>query len=123
MLITHCSLALNSISAQGLLNFEKDTLHLGKIKQGEKSVDFTFTFTNTGDSPVIIEKIGVSCGCTEVSWSLGPIAPMEKGAIRGTYVPGTFLGDFRKRIVVFSNSTVSKLPLYIEGVIESEKTE
>jgi len=90
---------------------------LGKIKHGETTVDFTFT--NTGDTLVSIKKIGVSCGCTAVSWSMGPITPMEKGEVRGTYTPQA-PGEFRKRLVVFSDAVVNKLPLYIEGVVQSK---
>ncbi|MEE9361459.1 MAG: DUF1573 domain-containing protein [Cellulophaga sp.] len=104
------------ISAQGVLTFKKDTIQLGRIAQSETAMDFVFYFTNTGDTSTIIKKIGVSCGCTAVSWSIGPLLPSSSGKIRGTYTPES-PGRFRKRLVVFSDAEVDKIPLYIEGEV------
>jgi Protein of unknown function (DUF1573) len=36
---------------------------IGKITEGEK-VEITYRFVNSGDKPLVIQSIGVSCGCT-----------------------------------------------------------
>ena len=108
---------LHPISAQGELTFKKDTIRLGKIAQSETAIDFLFSFTNTGDTSITIEKIGVSCGCPAVSWSMEPLLPSGSGEVRGTYTPGS-QGKFRKRLVVFSDAGTDKIPLYIEGEVQ-----
>ena len=43
--------------------FEEETIDYGKIEKASNG-ERTFVFTNTGDQPLIIEKIKSSCGCT-----------------------------------------------------------
>src|SRR5687768_15114344 len=38
---------------------------LGKVEEGQV-VDVTFRFKNTGDKPLIIADVSVSCGCTTI---------------------------------------------------------
>src|SRR6187397_2841031 len=38
---------------------------LGKVEEGQV-VDVAFRFKNTGDKPLIIPNVSVSCGCTTI---------------------------------------------------------
>src|SRR5258708_10316208 len=49
--------------AEDVIKFKELSYDFGKIKQGSP-VTHDFNFTNTSDTPVIIESATPSCGCT-----------------------------------------------------------
>ncbi|MGB0934229.1 MAG: DUF1573 domain-containing protein [Lishizhenia sp.] len=59
---------------------DKTTVKLGKFKEGEK-VTHTFTFTNSGEIPLVITNAKVSCTCTTIDFSKKPILPGDTSAI------------------------------------------
>jgi Protein of unknown function (DUF1573) len=63
-----------------VISFTETTHDFGSIKDGEV-VKHTFTFTNTGKSPLVIESATSTCGCTVPEVPKGPVAPGEKGKI------------------------------------------
>lgn len=63
-----------------VMELEEDEHNFGKVYEGEK-VKHVFTFVNTGDAPLIIEKTGKSCGCTVPSFSKEPVMPGDTGKI------------------------------------------
>ena len=44
-------------------------------------VEYTYTFKNTGESPLIIESVRPSCGCTAPDWTKTPIPVGGEGKI------------------------------------------
>ena len=67
------------------ITFDSTQLSLGHIIQGTQ-VERTYTFTNTGGSPLVITDVRSSCGCTVgKDWPKQPIAPGEGGAISVTF--------------------------------------
>ena len=46
------------------IRFEQDTLRLGQVAL-EATVPFVFSYTNTGDVPLLIKNVQTTCGCTE----------------------------------------------------------
>jgi hypothetical protein len=64
--------------------FESETIDFGKIKQGVP-VKGTFTVTNIGNEPLIIEQANPTCGCTISDYTKSPIAPGKTGVINATY--------------------------------------
>lgn len=61
--------------------FQEEEYDFGTINEGD-IVEHTFTFTNTGEAPLIIESARASCGCTVPSWPKEPIAVGETGEIQ-----------------------------------------
>ena len=49
------------------IRFEQDTLRLGQVALGA-TVPFVFSYTNTGDVPLLIKNVQTTCGCTEATW-------------------------------------------------------
>jgi hypothetical protein len=45
----------------------------------EMSSNIHFTFTNTGETPLLIEKATATCGCTVPKWPKDPIPAGGKG--------------------------------------------
>lgn len=61
--------------------FPAEEHDFGTIKEGE-IVEHTFSFTNNGEAPLIIESARASCGCTVPKWPKEPIAAGETGEIQ-----------------------------------------
>lgn len=64
-----------------VLTFDNPYQNLGTIKKGEKK-EFSFPFTNTGESPLVIQMI-TACECTTLKWTKVPVEPGKKGMIVG----------------------------------------
>lgn len=68
---------------QNIVKFDKETIHLGKIKKGAMVSD-VFTFTNITDEEVEIDIVS-TCDCTEANWTAYPLQPGESGKIEFTF--------------------------------------
>jgi hypothetical protein len=86
-----------------ILAFEKNTHDFGDIFQGDK-VDQIFKFTNTGNEPLIITNIQVTCGCTAPEWPRNPIPPGGKGEIKIGFNSAGKIGRQNKTVTVISNA-------------------
>lgn len=70
--------------ADEVAKFATETVDLGKIKQSVPATA-TFTVTNIGKEPLIIEQASPTCGCTIGDYTKEPIAPGKSGTITATY--------------------------------------
>lgn len=61
-----------------VMTFDKTEHDFGRIAQGT-NVEHLFTFTNTGEAPLVLSDAKASCGCTVPTFTKDPIAPGEKG--------------------------------------------
>lgn len=52
----------------------------GTLLEGQKAVH-KFTIENTGNAPLVIEKIKTTCGCTTGDYTKGEIAPGAEGEV------------------------------------------
>lgn len=68
-------------SGQAVIKFDKTVQHLGFVTKGD-TVQFEYTFTNTGNQPLVISDSKVECGCTMVEIPKDPIPPNKQGVIR-----------------------------------------
>jgi hypothetical protein len=111
-----------SVSAQAEIKFEKLVHDFGTFSEASPVVNCTFTFTNTGDKPLVINQAVASCGCTVPEYTKAPIEPGKKGEIKVTYNgTGKFPGHFKKSITVRTNGKVEMTRLYIEGTMVEKK--
>lgn len=86
-----------------VIKWEKNTHDFGDITQSDK-VEQTFAFTNTGNEPLIITNIQVTCGCTAPKWSRDPIPPGERSEITVAFNPAGKMGKQNKVVTVVSNA-------------------
>lgn len=98
------------------IRYEKDSYDFGKIKQGEK-VSHSFTFTNTGKSPLIITNATASCGCTTPIWPKKPIMPGDTGSIAVTFNSAGKSGLQDKLITVTANSQPPQSIVHLIGEV------
>lgn len=93
----------------------KETDHdFGQIAQG-KPVFYNFQITNRGTTPLKLENVIASCGCTTPEWKNEPIAPGATDVIRVGYNAATE-GHFEKSITVYYNENQTK-QLLIKGMV------
>jgi hypothetical protein len=58
--------------------------NFGRITEGQK-LEVSYKFRNSGDQPLIIEKVQPSCGCTVAEQPTEPIAPGNEGVIKALF--------------------------------------
>ena len=115
-MLLFCGMSVALAQKPAEIKFDKLTHDFGTFSEKSPVVSCTFTFTNVGESPLIINQAVASCGCTVPEYTKTPIQPGEKGEIKVTYNgTGKFPGHFKKSITVRTNGTVEMTRLYIEG--------
>lgn len=85
-------------TAADVAKFTSETIDLGKLKQGNPTTA-TFTITNIGTEPLIIEQATPTCGCTIGDYTKSPIPPGKTGTITATYNAAA-LNHFDKHLTV-----------------------
>lgn len=104
------------------IKFDKTTHNFGSFSEKDPKVTCTFTYTNVGEQPLIVNQAIASCGCTVPEYTKTPVQPGEKGEIKVTYNgAGKFPGHFKKSITVRTNGAVEMTRLYIEGDMTEAK--
>ena len=98
----------NSINAQTKTSnskpnivFEKTSHDYGVIFAGDNG-EAIFKFKDEGKSPLIINNVVASCGCTTPKWSKDPVMPSQSGEIKITYNTN-IISDIKRSITVSTN--------------------
>jgi hypothetical protein len=94
----------------------KDTGHdFGEIKYGGNG-SCDFIFKNTGKSPLVVDNVKSTCGCTVPEWTKEPVPSSGTGKIRVMYDTHR-VGAFSKTLIVSSNASNSPIRLFIKGKV------
>lgn len=107
------------ISAEMLENpttieFEDPEYNFGEISLGS-SVEFSFKFKNTGESPLIIQSVKAACGCTVLKdWPKEAIMPGESAEIPIVFT-AKYPGDQKKYVSIIANTRPSITKVYLIG--------
>lgn len=110
-------LAFSQSSGKANAEFKRKSHNFGTIKEEMRAVTTQFEFTNTGDSPLIIQRVRASCGCTTPTFTKEPILPGKTGTIDVKYSTVSRPGNFRKNITVYTNVPDSVYVLTISGSV------
>lgn len=87
-----------------VITWEKSSHDFGDIFQGDK-VEHTFYFTNTGNEPLIITNVQVSCGCTmPKGWPRDPVPPGAGGEITVSFNSAGKMGMQNKPVTLITNA-------------------
>lgn len=104
------------------IKFDKVVHNFGKFDEANAIMTCSFTFTNTGNAPLIVTQCVASCGCTVPIYPDKPIAPGKKGVIKVTYNgKGRMTGQFKKIITVMTNAKTKLTRLCVEGEMVETK--
>lgn len=101
--------------------FRETTYNFGTVPEKKGKVSHEFTFTNTGDKPLVIVDATAECGCTMPEYPQAPIPPGKTGVVKVTYNPLGRPGGFTKKVTVKTNAKPRKSYIYIKGVVNPNK--
>jgi hypothetical protein len=104
-----------------VMKFAESEFDFGDIKPNS-TVRHTFTFTNVGKSPLLIEDAVASCGCTTPSWTKEPVAPGAKGTMEVQFDSRGKQGIVSKQVAVRANTQPSTTTILIKGNILTDAT-
>ena len=106
--------AVNNTPSEGpVMEFKDVVVDYGTIKQNSEPFR-VFTFTNTGNEPLVIKHAKGSCGCTVPTYPKEPILPGETNEVKVRYDTKR-TGPFTKTVTLTTNEEVSKKVLTIKG--------
>lgn len=86
-----------------IISVEKD--HIQSFYTFGEVKPFIFEIQNIGDQDLVINKVQVSCGCSEAEIKDKIVKPKQKTIINGTYFPSPEKETFSVSMTVFSNAT------------------
>lgn len=99
------------------IQFQALEHNYGTIQKGSDGT-CTFTFTNTGNEPLVLSNVKASCGCTTPKWTQKPVMPGQTGNIDVRYNTNN-VGGFNKSITVTSNAVDNpRIVLKIKGNVQ-----
>ncbi|HNL37739.1 MAG TPA: DUF1573 domain-containing protein [Saprospiraceae bacterium] len=116
------SFALNAQTTTGpVMTFQQTTIDYGTIEKGSEPLR-KFSFTNTGNEPLIIKSAKGSCGCTVPTYPKEPIMPGETNVIEVRYDTQR-VGMFTKTVTLTTNETSDTHTLTIKGEVKAPATQ
>jgi hypothetical protein len=92
------------------VEFVETQFDFGVLPQGS-TVTHTFSLKNSGDSPLTIESVQTTCGCTAATPTNTLIAPGELAQIQVSFDSQGRLGDMLKHVRVQTNDPDQSLSL------------
>jgi hypothetical protein len=99
-----------------VMAFDKTEHDFGTINQGDK-VTYSFAFTNTGASDLIISNAVGSCGCTVPEYPKAPLKPGESGKIKVSFNSAGKNGRQQKTVTIATNTATGKEIITIKANI------
>lgn len=97
---------------------DETKFEFGTVKQGE-IVEHTFTFRNTGTEPLVVNNVGVSCGCTTPEYTKEPVLPGKQGKITARFNTTGKMGVQNKVLTVQSNNSAGDVFLTLAGTVNA----
>lgn len=107
------------------ISFKESEHDFGNIREKDGNVECVFTYTNTGDAPLVLTTVTAPCGCTKPKYSPKPLAPGKSAEIKVAFNPAGISGEFMRTLTVRTNVKVGdkkqKYTLKISGVVIPKK--
>ena len=108
----------NSPSKFPAMSFDKTTHDFGVIQNGTP-VETVFSYTNTGQAPLVITDIKSTCGCTvPKDWSRVPLNPGESSQFTVKF-DGKGLNNTSKTVTVTANTQTGRETVKITAFINN----
>ena len=84
--------------------FSEEKHEFGDIIQGDV-IEHIFEFSNGGNSPLILQDVKTTCGCTVPEWPRTPLAPGATAELKVKFNSAGKIGIQNKVITIISNAT------------------
>lgn len=105
-----------------IMTFENEIHDFGKITQGE-IVSYSFWFTNTGGSDLVISNAQGSCGCTIPDYPKTAIKPGEKAKVDVKFESAGKSGLTKKTVTLVTNCSPSTKVITITATVNVPEEE
>lgn len=99
-----------------VFQFQEEEHDFGTINEGDV-VEHTFTFTNTGEAPLIIQSAKGSCGCTVPTWPKEPIPVGGTGEIVAQFNSKGKPNIQNKTVTITANTWPKQTRLRIKAMV------
>ena len=120
-LLLLCSFILMALTASAqtgaVIHSEELTYNFGTIAEEAGLASHVFIVQNTGDKPLVINRVTASCGCTRPEWSKEPVSPGKTTEVKVSYDPAGRPGPFTKIISIYSNGKKGSFNLAVKGTV------
>jgi len=116
---TNAAPAADADQPKTTLSWDKEEHDFGNIDEGDR-VKTAFSFTNTGDEPLIISSAKGSCGCTVPKWPREPIPPGGKGQIDVEFNSKNKPGRQTKTVTIMANTDPNPIRLKIMAQVAKD---
>ncbi|MEL7585843.1 MAG: DUF1573 domain-containing protein [Prolixibacteraceae bacterium] len=87
------------------------------ILNHKEAAEYRFTFSNPGETALVVSDVKSSCGCTVAEWTKTPVKPGKSGIVVIRYDAAS-PGTFRKEVNVYYNGPGSPVVLKINGDVQ-----
>lgn len=104
------------------IRFDEESHDFGSIEEGTV-ITHVFTFTNTGEEPLIITDARGSCGCTVPQVPRAPIAPGETASITVQFNSKNKKGKRNQKVTISANTDPQQTFVYLTGTVEYSEGE
>ncbi|MFL1896949.1 DUF1573 domain-containing protein [Aquimarina sp. 2-A2] len=99
-----------------VMTFAEIEHDFGTINEGDV-VEHTFSFTNTGKTPLVIVNAKGSCGCTVPSYPTEPIAPGATGEMLVKFNSSGKPNQQNKTVTITANTETGKEVIKIKALV------
>lgn len=116
--------AVNDEKPEGPLpkfEFQAVDHDFGTINEGEV-VEYTYSFKNMGDAPLIIQSAQGSCGCTVPAWSKDPVPVGGTGFVKAKFDSKGFANIQNKAVTVTANTWPKQTVLRFKAMVTPKST-
>ena len=108
----------NSFTKAPIMTFDKTVHDFGTIQDGTP-VETVFSYTNTGESPLVITDIKSTCGCTVPrDWSREPLSPGESSQFTVKF-NGKGVNKTSKTVTIAANTVAGRETVKITAFINN----
>jgi hypothetical protein len=98
------------------MDFQTIDHDFGTIPEG-KIAEYTYSFVNNGQAPLIIQSAQGSCGCTVPEWSKEPIPPGGTGFVKAKFDSNGKPNAQNKTVTVTANTWPKQTVLRFKAMV------
>ncbi|MBW1297091.1 DUF1573 domain-containing protein [Aquimarina litoralis] len=99
-----------------MMSFTETEFDFGTVNEGD-ILTHNFTFTNTGNAPLVIVNAKGSCGCTVSNWSKEPIAPGATSEMLVSFNTNGKPNLQNKQVTITTNTDKGKHILKVKAMV------
>jgi len=109
----------NAKGNEPVMTFDSEHFDFGQLTEGD-NVEHVYEFTNTGNKPLLISAVEVTCGCTVPKWPREPIKPGEKSSIKLQFNSSNKSEQINKEVTIVSNANPVKKKLTFSAYVNKK---